>query len=109
MFDFLGPVVIGIMIIVLGVINTKGNINTIHWYHRKRVAEEDVLPFGRLIGSGTIIIGVCIAVMGLCNFAAMKTGNTSFTLLGSIIMVVGLVVGLGLSFYAMMKYNKGIF
>ena len=109
MFDFLGPVIIGIFIAFLGVLNIRGNINTIHWYHRKRVAEEDVLPFGRLIGSGTIIIGVCIAVMGLCNFVAIKTGNTSFTLLGSVIMVAGLVVGLGLSFYAMMKYNKGIF
>ena len=32
-----------------------------------------------------------------------------FTKIGNIVMVLGLVVGLGLSLYAIKKYNKSIF
>jgi hypothetical protein len=32
-----------------------------------------------------------------------------FTLVSSVILIAGLAVGLLLSFYAMIKYNKGIF
>jgi hypothetical protein len=39
----------------------------------------------------------------------LYTENQTFILVGTVLLVVGLVVGLGLSFYAMIKYNKGIF
>ena len=30
-------------------------------------------------------------------------------ILGTVILGIGIIAGLGLSFYAMIKYNKGIF
>jgi hypothetical protein len=32
-----------------------------------------------------------------------------FEIVASAVMIIGMVVGLGFAFYAMIKYNKGIF
>ena len=57
MDSLLVPVIVGIIVIVLGVQNLKGNIELLHRYHRKRVSDEDRLPFGRKVGTGTVIAG----------------------------------------------------
>ena len=103
------PIILGIIISILGFSNMKGNISSIHWYHRKRITEENRLPFGRMIGLGTIICGVSIVIHGCLSFLAEKTQIDLFTIIGSVILVIGLVIGLALSLYAMIKYNKGIF
>ncbi len=103
------PIILGIFITILGFSNMKGNISSIHWYHRKRITEENRLPFGRMIGLGTIICGVSIVIFGCLSFVAEKTQIDIFAIIGTVIVVVGLVIGLALSFYAMIKYNKGIF
>ena len=54
--------IVGVILIVIGITNYRGNISSIHSYHRHRVKDEDVKPFGRLMGSGTIIIGVGVIV-----------------------------------------------
>ena len=100
---------IGIICILLGMSHRKGKISTLHSYHRKRVSEEDRLPFGKMVGLGTIIIGVTIILMGAFNFAADWLQNELYATIGCILFVVGFAVGLGISFYAMFKYNKGIF
>lgn len=105
MENVIGPIVLGILIIILGVSNMKGNISTIHSYHRKRVSEENKMPFARKIGLGTIIIGIGITVFGAISFFE----NEILTLLSTIILIISIVIGMGLSFYAMIKYNKGIF
>lgn len=105
----IGPIILGIFISILGFSNMKGNISSIHWYHRKRITEENRLPFGRMIGLGTIICGVSIVIFGCLSLVAEKTQINIFTIIGAVIVVVGLVVGLALSLYAMIKYNKGIF
>ena len=38
---------IAVLLIVLGVLNMKGNVSSLHSYHRRRVSEEDRLPFGK--------------------------------------------------------------
>lgn len=48
------PIALGILLIILEVNNLKGNINSIHWYRRKRVAEVDKADFGKLMGIGTM-------------------------------------------------------
>ena len=73
------------------------------------ITDENRLPFGRMIGLGTIICGVSIAIFGCLSFVAEKTQIDIFTIIGAVIVVVGLVIGLALSLYAMIKYNKGIF
>ena len=105
----IGPIILGVFISMLGVFNMRGNISSIHWYHRKRVTEKDRLPFGRMVGLGTVICGVSIAVFGCLSFAAEKTRLDFFTVIGSVVVIVGLATGLALSLYAMIKYNKGIF
>ena len=103
------PILLGVFISILGFSNMKGNISSIHRYHRKRITDENRLPFGRMIGLGTIICGVSIVIFGCLSFAAVKTQIDLFTIIGTVIVVVGLVIGLALSLYAMIKYNKGIF
>ena len=109
MDDVILPILLGACISILGFSNMKGNISSVHWYHRKRITEENRLPFGRLIGLGTIICGFSIAMFGCLSFVALKTQIELFVMVGSVIAVVGLVFGLALSVYAMLKYNKGIF
>ena len=101
--------VIGIVCIVLGLSHRKGNLSSLHSYHRKRVTEEDRLPFGKLVGLGTILIGVSLLLTAGLFFMARHTQETRYALLGDVVMAVGLVVGMAISFYAMIKYNKGIF
>ena len=109
MISFIAPIFIGLICVALGICNMLGNISSLHSYHRHRVSEEDRLPFGRLVGIGMIIIGISISIFGVLSMIMVHTGKEIYTIVGSVIMVIGLVVGLGLSFYAMIKYNKGIF
>ena len=102
-------VILGIVCIFIGILNRKGNISTLHSYHRKRVSEEDRLPFGKMIGIGTIIIGASLILMGTLSFIAESTEQNLYNIIGSVLLIAGLVVGFVISFYAMIKYNKGIF
>ncbi len=106
--DF-APVILGFLLILLGISNMKGNISALHRYHRKRVMEEDRLPFGRLVGLGTIIAGVSIVVNGGCTLLAERMQNALLATIGTVLMSIGLAAGIALILYAMFKYNKGIF
>ena len=101
--------VFGVAIIVIGLVHRTGNISMLHSYHRKRVSEEDRIPFGKAVGSGFIIIGGGMVIAGGLTFAATLLENNICETVGKIAVIAGLVVGLGISFYAMIKYNKGIF
>lgn len=100
---------VGALISVLGAINMTGNISSLHWYHRQRVTEEDRRPFGRLVGLGTLIIGLSVILFGVVLFLFEKAQATWLVWLGTAELILGIAVGLALSFYAMIKYNKGIF
>ena len=100
---------VGIVCIVLGISNRKGNISSLHSYHRARVSEADRIPFGRQVGLGTIIIGCAIILFSVLTAAAFYTQLEVLTLAGTVVMLVGIVVGLVIAFRAMKKYNKGIF
>ena len=102
--ELITTLAIGILIIVLGAINMTGNISSLHSYHRHKVSEEDRKPFGRLVGLGTILCGVGTVILGIISFIMPQ----SF-LVGGIAFGAFFVVGIGISFYAMIKYNKGIF
>lgn len=100
---------VGIVCIVLGISNRKGNISSLHSYHRARVSEADRIPFGKQVGLGTIIIGCAIILFSVLTAAAFYTQLEALTLAGTVVMLVGIVVGLVIAFRAMKKYNKGIF
>ena len=108
MSEIIMPIIIGIIVILLGIINMTGNISLLHSYHRKRVAEEDRLPFGRKVGIGTIIAGSAIIAKAALQFVASKTANPLLDTIGTVLLAAGLVVGFAIIIYAMMKYNKGL-
>jgi hypothetical protein len=109
MITFITTTALGLLVCVFGIINMTGNISTLHSYHRKRVSEEDRKPFGKLVGLGTLIIGVAMIVFGVMMLAFEKTQLDLYAILGTVLLILGIVLGTVISFYAMMKYNKGIF
>ena len=100
---------LGILISVLGVINMTGNISSIHSYHRHRVTQENIKPFGKLVGLGTLLIGISMIVFGILFFIFEQTGIEALAVIAAAQLVVSLIVGMLVSFYAMKKYNGGIF
>lgn len=102
-------VAVGVILCVIGIRNMKGDISTLHSYHRSRVKEEDIKPMGRLVGIGTIICGASVIAYSALLFVTMKTGLDVFTLIGTGVMIAGIAVGLAFNFYAMKKYNGGVF
>ena len=100
---------VGVVCIVLGISNIRGNISTLHSYHRHRVSEEDRIPFGKQVGWGTIIIGISISIFSVLSTVTLYTENNIFVLIGTVVLIVGIIIGLIMSFKAMIKYNKGIF
>ena len=109
MDSFIASFAVGIVCIVIGISNMKGKLSALHSYHRKRVYEENLLPFGKKVGLGMIIAGVTFSVYGIFSMIADFTVNPLFESIGNILRIVGLAVGLGICFHAMIKYNKGIF
>ena len=46
--------ILGVFISVVGIVNIKGNISTIHSYNRRKVKEEDIPKYGTTSGTGTV-------------------------------------------------------
>ena len=99
--DNLMLLIIGIVISVIGIVNIKGNISTVHSYNRRKVSEEDVPKYGKAVGTGTLIIGVSLVIAYFTTFWSM-------TIMGFIV-ITGIVIGLSFILYAQIKYNHGIF
>ncbi len=109
MAGFTVAFLVGVMCIVFGILNMRGNISSLHSYHRHRVSEEDRIPFGKRVGWGTVIIGIGIIIFSVLSAVTLYTENNIFTLVGTAVLIVGMILGLAMSFHAMIKYNKGIF
>ena len=100
---------VGLVCVVLGISNMRGNISSLHSYHRHRVSEEDRIPFGQQVGLGTIIVGIGIIAFSILSSITIYTENNIFILVGTAILIISIILGLILCFRAMIKYNKGIF
>lgn len=100
--EYAGMLLLGLILLVIGSANRKGNISTIHWYQRQNVTEEGRRPYGRLMGTGTALIGGCLIVTGILQMIAEREG-------WNYIILAGTVIGLGLMLYAQFKYNRGLF
>lgn len=109
MGGFIFSFLIGVMCIILGAMNMRGNISSIHSYHRQRVSEEDRIPFGKGVGLGTVIVGASVMLFSILSALSVLTGNDIFVFVGTGLMILGMVIGLAISVRAMMKYNKGVF
>ena len=95
-------IIVGLVLVVIGIMNRKGNISLLHSYHKKRVKEEDVIPFGKQVGTGSIIIGIAIVLAGILS--VLNCGMIS-----DVVIAIGLVIGILIIFRAMRKYNNGVF
>ena len=92
---------VGIFISVIGIINIRGDISTVHWYNRRKVRQEDVPKYGKAVGTGSLIIGIAIIIAYVVSFWS----ETAITF----IILPAFVVGLGFILYGQIKYNRGIF
>lgn len=109
MQNFIVGLLAGVVCIVIGILNMQGYIGTLKRKHRKRVKEEDVLPYGRRIGISTVIMGGALVLYGVFSALQYFTKNDVYTIIGTAILIAGLVVGGVLAVCAMIKYNKGVF
>ena len=100
---------LGLLVCVLGIINMTGNISSLHWYHRQRVTEENRKPFGKLVGLGTLIIGFAMIIFGVLFLIFEQTQLALLVIIGVVELIAGIIAGMIVSFYAMKKYNGGIF
>ena len=109
MVEFITVLGLGILISIIGIINMTGNISSLHWYHRQRVTEENRKPFGKLVGLGTLIIGFAMIVFGILFLIFEQTQLEALVIIGVIELIASIIAGMTISFYAMKKYNGGIF
>lgn len=100
---------LGILVSILGIVNMTGNISSLHWYHRQRVTEENRKPFGKLVGLGTLIIGLAMFIFAVFLLIFEQTQLQAFVIIGTVELIVSIIIGMIISFYAMKKYNGGIF
>ena len=109
MLSMIVTIAVGLVICFLGITNMRGNLSSLHSYHRNRVRDEDKKIFGRLVGMGNIIMGASVAILGVLIYVWEQTQILAYAIAGGVLIAVGMIVGLGISFFAMIKYNKGIF
>lgn len=109
MIEVIVTFIVGIICIVIGIMNIRGNVSMLHEYHTKNVKEEDKESFGRLVGTGMLVLGGSIIVYSILKTLTIQLEDKIYIIIGTIIMIVGVIIGIFISFYAMRKYNGGIF
>jgi len=102
-------IIVGVLCIVIGISNIGGNISWVHSYHRKRVSEENRMAFGKMVGTGMIVIGIGIIFAGVLLAVALLAESKICEIIALVAMLSSIVVGTAIAFRAMMKYNGGIF
>lgn len=100
---------VGVLICYFAVRNIKGDISTLHSYHRAHVSEENVKPFGKLVGIGTLLCGISVIQFAILQLVTELTKNDLFVIVGTFLLFVLLTAGMIVTFCAMKKYNGGIF
>ena len=93
---------VGLLLIGLGILNMRGNISTIHWYHRTRIREEDKAPSGKWVGGGTVVLGAGVTVSALLELLFAWQ-------FAELLVLPALIIGIAMILYAQFKYNGGIF
>lgn len=106
---FIVTFAVGAICILLGIRNIKGDISSLHSYHTHRVSEADRLPFGRKVGLGTILCGAGVSLFSIFSGISVLADVQALLWIGMVFLFAGLGAGMGICFYAMVKYNGGIF
>ena len=100
--EYIFLLIFGICITVLGIFNLKGNISSIHWYNRLKITEENRKKYGKSMGIGSLIIGICMTMTAILQMIFYNENIWYIT-------VIGIVIGLIFMIYGQLKYNRGIF
>ncbi|MBE6705062.1 MAG: hypothetical protein E7583_07345 [Ruminococcaceae bacterium] len=98
--------VFGVILVIIGIENIRGNIASIHWYNRTRITEETRAEYGKYVGIGTLIIAGGLILSAVLN---MLVKAKIAMLAGCVITLITVVVGIAFILYAQFKFNKGIF
>lgn len=109
MIENIMTLIFGALLCVLGAINMTGNVSSLHSYHRKRVREEDRKAFGKLVGLGTLLVGISLIAQSVFSMIYASTQIAVYEIIGSVTLITGMITGIIITFIAMIKYNKGIF
>lgn len=99
--EYIFLLISGICITILGIFNLKGNISSIHWYNRLKIREENRKKYGKSMGIGALIIGICMTITAILQMIFYNENIWYIT-------VVEIVIGLIFMIYGQIKYNKGI-
>ena len=97
-------IILTVFFIRNGIDNLKGNIDSVHWYNRRRITEETRPKYGKLIGISTLI---CAGGVILCTILDLVYGELPE--IGGWIVLIAIAVSIVIMIYAQFKYNKGIF
>ena len=109
MVAFALTLLVGIVCVLIGFANRRGNISMLHDYHINRVSEEDRLPLGRRVGIGMIVVGCAICLFSVLSVISILMEREIFVVVATGIMLLGMAVGIGIVIHALKKYNKGVF
>ncbi len=102
MTEWIAMIVLGLLLILMGILNLRGDLSSIHWYNRRKVAAEHRSAYGRCMGAGSAAIGGGLLLTGLLQLARPMEAWYWIALLG-------VILGLGLMLYGQFRYNRGIF
>ena len=68
-----------------------------------------MIPFGKGVGLGTVIAGGSLVIYSILCLFSEKLDTEILLLVSTVILIIGVVLGLGISLYTIIKYNKGLF
>lgn len=100
--EYLPLIIFGTIFVFMGIINYKGNISTIHWYNRRNISNDNVKKYGKLMGFGTIIIGIGMITTGILQLL-YNSEELNY------ILIISTIIGIIIMICSQIKYNKGIF
>lgn len=102
-------IVVGIVCVVIGALNIKGNITILHTNLSQSVAKHNFVPFSKFMGAGNITIGASALIFGILSAINIFVLKNVLLIVGASIMFSGLIAGLTLCLIAVIKYNNGKF
>lgn len=89
-----------VLLIIIGVSIYKGNIELIHSYHQENVTDK--VGYGKAMGKALIILSLPLIASGII---AIFTESV----IPTVVLIVGMVIGFIPIIKAQNKYNGGIF
>lgn len=98
---------LGALIVVIGIRNLKGDVAAPRGNGRTKVSEEDRIPFGKKLGTGTVLVGAAVIARAFAGLAADRSGMPLLNTIGTGVLIAGLAAGAGFIFYALIRYGRG--